>query len=197
MYSDGWRVKFRVSASTSGSGYVAVENSKWYGLMPESATPTTVIATVDLARRSASPTRTEVVWRRSKPFESVALKVTCVRPSGSLIVVEAVLLSSTPSPSVSQPTVTGAVPPLTLPLRVCVAPVRNLYGPVVETVGRGSDAAGVVTLTVTVSGTVVNFSRTAFQVPAFGLPTPMVSGAPADRPGPSMPTPVGSTRRMS
>ena len=68
---------------------------------------------------------------------------------------------------------------------------------VVDAVGRGSDAAGVVTLTVTVSGTVVNFSRIALQVPALGLPTPIVSGAPAESPGPAIPVPVGSTRRMS
>src|SRR6185312_1267254 len=158
MYSDGWRVKFFVNASTSGSGYVAAENSKWYGLIPESATPTTVIATVERASRSASPTSTDVVVRRSKPLASVALKVTRERPAGRFTVAVGPLLSSVPSPSVSQPTVIGAVPPVTLPLSACVAPMRNLYGPVVATVGRGSEAAGVVTITVIVSGTVENFS---------------------------------------
>src|SRR5262245_29533378 len=159
MYSDGWRVKLRVRARTSGSGYVAAENSKWYGLTPESATPTTVKATVDLAIRAASPTRTDVVWRRSKPAASVALNVTRLRPAGRLTVTDVPLLSSVPSPSVSQPELTGAVPPLTEPVRRWVAPMRNLYGPVVETAGRGSVTLNVVTFTVIVSGTVVYFSR--------------------------------------
>jgi hypothetical protein len=63
---------------------------------------------------------------RSKPLASVALKVTSVRPSGRLAVTELPVLSRTPSLFVSQPVERGAVPPVTLPTRRWVAPVRNL-----------------------------------------------------------------------
>ena len=82
-------------------------------------------------------------------------------------------LSKTPSRSVSQAIVSGAVPPPAAPSRFCVAPVANAYGPPESTTGRGSvanpSAVSPVTLTVIWSAAVANFSTTAFQVPGSGL----------------------------
>ena len=102
------------------------------------------------------------------------------------------LASMTPSKFVSQPVATGALPPLTMPLRVCVAPVRKRNGPVVSTTGRGSVAAGDVTTSRTSDGAVAYFRSTAVHVPGCGLPTETFSGLPGMSPSLPRSTPDGS-----